>query len=284
MNFTIILLNLYHLIGPQWRRPWSPSLSLGPFAADHVPYLIHAFQLCIQCLRLKYGTDQLKVESLSMGNSSSAALPYVISPEALTPSTKASSHGWAIHSATRKSDGGPFTAFQASKADLAKTPIHKNRNNRYGDPSQTQLIPALHHFHRIKRLIHPRILRAHATLDTDYPSSATSSEPTASGGSSSSHAAPGLDALHKTVTTGTLIIVTEKATPLDDWLESLNPHTLQANAAAVSWGIHNIVEALSFLHTQAKVREIIDCFTTNSIIFSGENSVFFRCNVSWPME
>lgn len=103
----------------------------------------------------------------------------------------------------------------------------------------------LHHFQRIKRLIHPRILRAHATLDTDYPDEAKP--------------APGLDALEKTATTGTLIIVTEQATPLDDWLENLNPHTPQANAAAVSWGVHNIVEALCFLHAQAKLAHGMVC-------------------------
>lgn len=94
-------------------------------------------------------------------------------------------------------------------------------------------------------MIHPRILRAHATLDTDYPDE--------------SKPAPGLDTLEKTATTGTLIIVTEQATPLDDWLENLDPHTPQANAAAISWGIHNIVEALGFLHMQAKLAHGMIC-------------------------
>ena len=186
-----------------------------------------------------------------MGNSSSASLPYTISPTPTTPSTSPQSHGWAIHTATQKTDNGPVTAFQASKAELSKTPLRKNA-------SLNQLIPALHHFHRIKRLIHPRILRAHATLDTDYPSSATIPEG-ASGGGSSSSAAPGLDALHKTATTGTLIIVTEEATPLDDWLESLDPTSPGANSAAISWGLYNIVEALVFLHTQAKLAHGMVC-------------------------
>ena len=56
-----------------------------------------------------------------------------------------------------------------------------------------------------------------------------------------------------------LIIVTEKAMPLDDWLENLNPHTPQSNAAAISWGVHNIVEALGFLHTQAKLAHGMVC-------------------------
>ncbi|KAL7542148.1 hypothetical protein ACHAXR_011561 [Thalassiosira sp. AJA248-18] len=182
------------------------------------------------------------------GGSHSSSLPYNIQSDPVSPSTKHGSHGWAIHKATKKSDGGEVSAFQANKAELAKAPLRRNASladARYTDTSQTQLIPALHHFHRIKRLIHPRILRAHATLDTDYPDE--------------TKPAPGLDALDKTASAGTLIIVTEHATPLDDWLENLNPHTPQANAAAVSWGIHNIVEALGFLHTQAKLAHGMVC-------------------------
>mmetsp|Transcript_37930 Transcript_37930/g.81023 ORF Transcript_37930/g.81023 Transcript_37930/m.81023 type:complete len:840 (+) Transcript_37930:120-2639(+) len=183
------------------------------------------------------------------GGSHSSSLPYNIKSDSISASTKHGSHGWAIHEATdKKSDGGEVTAFQASKAELAKSPLRRNTslaNAKYSDTSQTQLIPALHHFHRIKRLIHPRILRAHATLDTDYPDE--------------TKPAPGLDALEKTSTAGTLIIVTEKATPLDDWLENLNPHTAQANAAAISWGIHNLVEALGFLHMQAKLAHGMIC-------------------------
>ena len=186
------------------------------------------------------------------GGGASSSLPYNIESEPKSPSTKHGSHGWAIHNATQKQGSGePATAFQANKAELAKTPLRKSAASitdaRYSNTtSQTQLIPALHHFHRIKRLIHPRILRAHATLDTDYPDE-------------SKQSAPGLNALDKSATTGTLIIITEQAQPLDDWLENLNPHTSQANAAAVSWGIHNIVEALGFLHTQAKLAHGMIC-------------------------
>jgi len=182
------------------------------------------------------------------GGSHSSSLPYNIKADPNSPSTKHGSHGWALHTATRKTDGGEDTAFQANKAELAKAPLRRNTSladARYSDTSQTQLFPALHHFHRIKRLIHPRILRAHATLDTDYPDE--------------TKPAPGLDDLEKSLRTGTLIIVTENATPLDDWLENLNPHTSQANAAAVSWGIHNIVEALGFLHAQAKLAHGMVC-------------------------
>lgn len=184
------------------------------------------------------------------GSGGASSLPYNIDSDPISQATKHGSHGWAIHNATNKTGGGEATAtaFQANKADLAKTPLRRGAsqfNAKYSDTSQTQLIPALHHFHRIKRLIHPRILRAHATLDTDYPDE--------------TKPAPGLDALDKTATTGTLIIITEQAIPLDDWLENLNPHTTSANAAAVSWGIHNIVEALGFLHSQAKLAHGMIC-------------------------
>lgn len=185
------------------------------------------------------------------GGSGASSLPYNITTEPLSTSTNKGSHGWAIHTATHKTrDGEEATAFQASKAELAKTPLQQRSQSlaaaRYSDSSNlTQLVPALHHFHRIKRLIHPRILRAHATLDTDYPDDSKPS--------------PGLDALDKVAATGNLIIVTEKATPLDDWLENLNPHTPQANAAAVSWGIYNIVDALGFLHAQAKLAHGMIC-------------------------
>jgi SCY1-like protein 1 len=185
------------------------------------------------------------------GGSGASSLPYNISTEPLATSTNKGSHGWKIHKATHKTNGEEVTAFQASKAELAKTPLQQRSQSlaaaRYSDGSSnlTQLVPALHHFHRIKRLIHPRILRTHATLDTDYPDDSKPS--------------PGLDALDKVAATGNLIIVTEKAIPLDDWLENLNPHTHQANAAAVSWGIYNIVEALNFLHTQAKLAHGMIC-------------------------
>jgi len=182
------------------------------------------------------------------GGSGASSLPYNISTDPLSPSTNKGSHGWAIHTATHKTNGEEATAFQASKTELAKTPLQQQRSQSFassGSGNLTQLVPALHHFHRIKRLIHPRILRAHATLDTDYPDDSKPS--------------PGLDALDKVASTGSLIIVTEKAIPLDDWLDNLNPHTAQANAAAVSWGIYNIVEGLSFLHTQAKLAHGMIC-------------------------
>eukprot|EP00574_Skeletonema_japonicum_P007417 CAMPEP_0201713734 /NCGR_PEP_ID=MMETSP0593-20130828/461_1 /ASSEMBLY_ACC=CAM_ASM_000672 /TAXON_ID=267983 /ORGANISM="Skeletonema japonicum, Strain CCMP2506" /LENGTH=796 /DNA_ID=CAMNT_0048202915 /DNA_START=12 /DNA_END=2402 /DNA_ORIENTATION=- len=181
------------------------------------------------------------------GGSGASSLPYNISTDPLSPSTQKGSHGWAIHTATHKTNGEEAIAFQASKAELVKTPLQLQRTQSFASSggNLTQLVPALHHFQRIKRLIHPRILRAHATLDTDYPDDSKPS--------------PGLDALENAASTGNLIIITEKATPLDDWLDNLNPHTPQANAAAVSWGIYNIVEALSFLHTQAKLAHGMIC-------------------------
>eukprot|EP00986_Skeletonema_menzelii_P006599 scaffold2520_cov135-Skeletonema_menzelii.AAC.4 len=152
------------------------------------------------------------------GGSGASSLPYSISTDPVSPATNKGSHGWAIHTATHKTNGEEATAFQASKAELAKTPLQLQRSQSFGGNNLTQMVPALHHFQRIKRLIHPRILRVHATLDTDYPDDSKPS--------------PGLDALDKVAATGNLIIITEKATPLDDWLDHLNPHTPQANAAA----------------------------------------------------
>jgi SCY1-like protein 1 len=184
-----------------------------------------------------------------MWGGSSASLPYNIESSPTSPATRHGSHGWAMHAASKKTDDyGEVTAFQANKADLAKSLLRRSGsqfNAQYTDTSQTQLLPALHHFHRIKRLIHPRILRAHATLDTDYPDE--------------TKPAPGLDNLDKTLATGTLIIVTEQCKPLDDWLELLDPRTSASNAAAISWGIYNIVEALDFLHSNAKLAHGMVC-------------------------
>ncbi|KAL7502772.1 hypothetical protein ACHAXN_000684 [Cyclotella atomus] len=172
----------------------------------------------------------------SLWGSSTSSLPYDLSssPEHTTRS------GWSLHTATPKqktsASSESYSAFRAAKSELAKCPL---RAGRMG--GETQLIPALHHFQRQKRLVHPKILRAHATLDTDY---------------SDEKSAPGLNELSKTLTTGTLIIVTEKVIPLDEWLDntlSLSGNHSQNNAQQISWGIYNLVEALVFLHNQAKL-------------------------------
>lgn len=84
------------------------------------------------------------------GGSHSSSLPYNIESTPISPATKHGSHGWAIHNATKKTDGGEVTAFQASKAELAKAPLRRNTSladARYSDTSQTQLIPAVSHFY-----------------------------------------------------------------------------------------------------------------------------------------
>lgn len=190
-----------------------------------------------------------------MWGGSSASLPYNIEANPTYPATRHGSRGWAMHSASKKTEGGgEVTAFQANKSELAKMPLRRGGGGtnpppsdprHAADASQTQLVPALHHFHRIKRLIHPRILRAHATLDTDYPDETRPS--------------PGLSDLERTATTGALVVITEQVTPLDDWLEALDPRASASNAAAISWGIYNIVEALDFLHAQAKLAHGMVC-------------------------
>ena len=73
-------------------------------------------------------------------------IPLNIKSDPISPSTNHGSRGWAIHQATKKSDGGDATAFQASKAELAKAPLRRTTSladARYSDTSQTQLIPAV---------------------------------------------------------------------------------------------------------------------------------------------
>ena len=193
-----------------------------------------------------------------MWGGSSASLPYNIETNPTCPATRHGSRGWAMHSASKKTEGGgEVTAFRANKSELAKMPLRgragggtdppppSSSDARYADAGLTQLVPALHHFHRIKRLIHPRILRAHATLDTDYPDETRPS--------------PGLSDLERTSTAGTLVIITEQVAPLDDWLEALDPRSPASNAAAISWGIHNVIEALDFLHAQARLAHGMVC-------------------------
>ena len=88
-------------------------------------------------------------------------------------------------------------------------------------------------------------------MDTDY---------------SDENSAPGLAELNKTVTTGTLIIVTERVDCLDDWLDNClslsrgsgsrgggSTTNTNSNSQQISWGIYNLIEALVFLHNQAKL-------------------------------
>eukprot|EP00566_Odontella_aurita_P009013 CAMPEP_0113584536 /NCGR_PEP_ID=MMETSP0015_2-20120614/33163_1 /TAXON_ID=2838 /ORGANISM="Odontella" /LENGTH=809 /DNA_ID=CAMNT_0000489607 /DNA_START=1127 /DNA_END=3553 /DNA_ORIENTATION=- /assembly_acc=CAM_ASM_000160 len=179
-----------------------------------------------------------------MGNSSSA-LPYAIGDET-QPSSRPGSGGWAIHDGNRKSDSLPVTVFKASKAALSKTPLDRHKSIGVTGSNGTQIIPALHHFKKSKTLVHPNILQTHATLDTDYPngdspdlSMMDPSDPTA---------------LQRTGTllTGDLIIVTERCVPLSDYLDGLARSGANAERA-VAWGLHNLINALGFLHNAAKL-------------------------------
>ena len=83
----------------------------------------------------------------SLWKGSSSSLPYNIESDPLYAAARPGSHGWALHGATKKSDDGEeLTAFQASKAELARTPLRKSvslSDARYTETSQTQLIPAV---------------------------------------------------------------------------------------------------------------------------------------------
>eukprot|EP00568_Trieres_chinensis_P014319 CAMPEP_0183321274 /NCGR_PEP_ID=MMETSP0160_2-20130417/68466_1 /TAXON_ID=2839 ORGANISM="Odontella Sinensis, Strain Grunow 1884" /NCGR_SAMPLE_ID=MMETSP0160_2 /ASSEMBLY_ACC=CAM_ASM_000250 /LENGTH=349 /DNA_ID=CAMNT_0025488177 /DNA_START=155 /DNA_END=1201 /DNA_ORIENTATION=+ len=179
-----------------------------------------------------------------MGNSSSS-LPYSIGDEVHPPS-RPGSHGWAMHSGSRKSDSMPVTVFKASKPTLAKTPV--NQRGGIGS-SATQILPALHHFKKCKTLVHPNVLRTYATLDTDYPGG---DAPDLTGLDPSD---PGALARSGTAVTGELIVVTEKCVPLAEYLDNLaGGGTAEGQReAAVAWGLHNLINALGFLHGAAKL-------------------------------
>lgn len=198
-----------------------------------------------------------------MGNSASA-LPYKIGEETHPPS-RVGSYGFAIHKGNRKSDDLPVTVFKGSKSSMAQTPLVKGSTTH--DPSLTQIFPALHHFQKTKTLIHPNILKIYATLDTDYPNDGKDAALPANASYSSSSSSSSqintdkinpasLSAIESTATTGDLIVVTEPVVPLADYLDSLqNDSTLNDSqrAHAVGYGIYNIIEALTFLHNNAKV-------------------------------
>jgi SCY1-like protein 1 len=204
-----------------------------------------------------------------MGNSASA-LPYNIGDET-HPSTRPGSYGFAIHNGNRKSDNLPVTVFKASKSSLAQTPLVKGSNAH--DATLTQIFPALHHFQKTKTLIHPNILKVYATLDTDFPNEGKDSSSTAAASSSKSYSSSSsksqlqqintdrvnpasLSALEQTPTTGALIIITEPVVPLPDYLEALQNDTSLTNqqrSDAIGYGIHNLIQALTFLHQNAKV-------------------------------
>lgn len=191
-----------------------------------------------------------------MGNSASA-LPYTIGDET-QPSTRQGAYGFSMHAGERKSDGMPVTVFKGSKSTMAKEPLVKTCS----DPSMVQIFPALHHYAKLKRLIHPHILRVYATLDTDFPNG---DEGSAGAAGSSSSTKPSyndtmnpsnLSVLEQTPTTGELIIVTEPVITLEEYLTQLSESTTmsdQQKQHAISWGVYSIIQALTFLHTTVKV-------------------------------
>jgi SCY1-like protein 1 len=181
-----------------------------------------------------------------MGNSTSA-LPYLIENETHS-STGAGTYGWSMHNGKRKSDGMPVTVFKAEKKALMKKSLS---SSGLVDPTMTQILPALFHFHKIKTILHPNILRVYATLDTDFPNGET---PEASNQITSAMSNPSsLAAMERFPATGDLIIVTEPVTPLAHYLNAIQALDTQNNSDAIAWGILCLIQALDFLHSTAKL-------------------------------
>lgn len=198
-----------------------------------------------------------------MGNSASA-LPYTIGKESHA-ANRPNSYGFSIHAGERKSDQQPVTVFKGEKSVMVKTPLTSAGTSSFAsagkhqslqDPSTTQFLPALHHFKKCKTLIHPYILSVYATLDTDYPDK---KDPTASRANAESLMESNPTSLlstDKLLTTGDLIIVTEKVMPLEEYLNLLENDaemTDSQRADCVAWGIYNLIQAVHFLHNTAKV-------------------------------
>jgi SCY1-like protein 1 len=168
-----------------------------------------------------------------MGNSASQ-LPYSIDNQVGAPHDH---HGWALHNG-KSTDGNDteVSVFVGKKPQLAKLAV----SPRF--PNQTQFIPALHHYNYCRKLRHPHILKVYATLDTDNPTAASSTE-----GSASANAAAEASTSSSKATIGDLIIVTEPCVSLTQWLLS-NPTPEQ-----LAWGLECLVRGLHFLHSSAKL-------------------------------
>jgi len=184
-----------------------------------------------------------------MGNSASlSSLPYTIGEE-LEDASRPGSYGWVIHSGKRKSDGMPVCVFKGNKPKMIQTPV--SRFFQAGGSSITigkdrvdpncLLIPAFRHFSKSKTLVHPSLLKVYATLDTDAP--ADTSAPPSGGVPSSVYANSG--------TAGDLIIVTERVIPLRKWITEHASDDKKGDK--IAWGLVGIIQALGFLHANAKM-------------------------------
>lgn len=177
-----------------------------------------------------------------MGNSASASLPYSIGTEEF-PAKYAGHHtGWAIHNGSQKSNPNqPVTVFKFSKAANATS-------SQNPLDAEVRLLAAQHHFKKMKTLVHPHLLRAYETLDTDNPDG---SNP-AAGGSGSSGVDPAS-------LKGDFIIVTEHVIPLSAYLNQIvrsaddSENNAQVISNILAWGMVTIIEALHFLHSTAQL-------------------------------
>ena len=204
-----------------------------------------------------------------MGNAASA-LPYTIGKTPVVSNLHQS--GWNLHEGQRKSDSQAVAVFVAKKPALYKT-VLGNSTTTSGSSStssshrhhhHTQYACAGHHYTYAKKLRHPNLLVVMATLDTDHPQAENSSSNSNSNththtNNASSNAGGGNSSSAATNTTvsssqqqqqqqGDWIIVTEPCIPFAQWLQQETPTIDQ-----LTWGLHNVITALSFLHNSAQV-------------------------------
>lgn len=188
-----------------------------------------------------------------MGNSSSAALPYSIDKEEYPAKYNAHHSGWALHSGTKKKSssttsgaGAVTSSYQSQSVTVFKFSKTANLSSSQNPlDAEVRYLSAKHHFQKIKTLVHPHLLRAYATLDTDNPDGALND------GSGPNTAATSTQK-------GDFIIVTEEVVPLPVYIRNMmSSPDVKANSSillnSISWGLVTIIEALNFLHATAKL-------------------------------
>ena len=174
-----------------------------------------------------------------MGNSASAALPYSIENEEFAPKYTGHNTGWAIHNGSQKSNPSqPVSVFKFSKSSNAISSSNPLE-------AEVRLLGAQHHFQKIKTLVHPHLLRAYATLDTDNPDG--------------TNALSSSSSIDVSTQKGDWIIVTEHVIPLSAYLNQVlhsnddRENNKEVVSNMLAWGLVSIIEALHFLHSTAQL-------------------------------
>jgi len=193
-----------------------------------------------------------------MGNSASSALPYSIGTEEFPAKYTAHNTGWAIHNGSQKSNPSqPVTVFKFSKsANAVSSPNPLD--------AEVRLLAAQHHFQKIKTLVHPHLLRAYATLDTDNPDGSV-----ATGIGSTSTA-------KEVAQKGDFIVVTEHVIPLSAYLNQIvhsadeAENNAQVINSTIAWGLVTVIEALHFLHSNAQLSHGRVCIDSIYVTSGGD--------------